>query len=150
MKDRTDKPPVVSFRRTQRRPESPDALPERRYGIREVSELLDVPVHVLRQWEAKIPQLRPRRARNNRRYYLEQDIDIARRIKQLVRHERMSMEGARIQLARELRGEGRPRTRKEALELVRKMEDEILRLLEIMEEPTEDSVRPESENSEGE
>jgi DNA-binding transcriptional MerR regulator len=99
-----------------------------------VSELLDIPVHVLRQWEAKIPQLRPRRGRNNRRYYLERDIEIARRIKQLIRHERMSMEGARIQIAREMRGEGRPRTRKEALELVRQIEEEIERLLDLFED----------------
>ncbi|MBL7650024.1 MAG: MerR family transcriptional regulator [Candidatus Hydrogenedentes bacterium] len=99
--------------------------PERRMSIGEVSELTDVPVHVLRQWEEKITQLNPKRDRANRRYYLEKDVAIVRRIKHLVRHEKMGLEGVKIRIAQELHGEGRPRTRREAIDLVDRIEAEI-------------------------
>jgi len=107
--------------------------PERRYRIGEVAEELDVPVHLLRQWQQKFPQLKPRRDRSNRRYYTAKDIEIARRIKTLIRHEKMTIEGARIRLAQELHGEGKPRTSKEALELARSIEAEATALLGLIE-----------------
>lgn len=91
---------------------------ERRYSIREVSETTGVPPYVLRQWEAKIPQLKPRRTRANRRYYLEEDIEIVRRLNYLVRQERLTLTGAKLRLAQELHGEGRPRTQREARDLL--------------------------------
>ena len=107
--------------------------PERRYGIREVSELIEVPDYLLRQWEERFPPLRPKRDRAGRRYYLATDIEVARRIKQLLRYEKMTTEGARARLQQELQGEGRPRTRKEALDLIDKIETEIDALLDILE-----------------
>ena len=106
--------------------------PDRRYRIGEVAEKLDVPVHLLRQWQQKFPQLKPRRDRANRRYYSASDIDIARRIKALVRHEKMTIEGARVRLSQELHGEGRPRTNEEALQLAREIEAEASAILEII------------------
>ena len=93
--------------------------------ISEVSELTGVAVHLLRQWEEKIPQLKPRRDRANRRYYLEKDIAIIRRIKHLVRHEKMGLDGVKIRIAQELHGEGRPRTKQEAIDLVDRIEAEV-------------------------
>lgn len=106
--------------------------PERRLRISEVSELTGVAIHLLRQWEEKIPQLKPRRDRANRRYYLEKDIDIVRRIKHLVRHEKMGLDGVKIRIAQELHGEGRPRTRQEAIDLVDRIETEVRTMLEIL------------------
>lgn len=106
---------------------------DRRYGISEVSEMTDVPAHVLRQWEARFPQLKPGRDRANRRYYKAADIAIVRRIKQLLWHEKMTTKGARVRLAEELRGEGRPRTRQEALDILDQMEDGIRRMLDLLE-----------------
>lgn len=112
------------------------AIPtERRYSIREVSELTDVPPHVLRQWEAKIPQLKPRRTRANRRYYLHADIEIVRRLNYLVRHERLTLAGARLRLAQELHGSGRPQTRREVLDLAAQIDAtarDLERLLETI------------------
>ena len=107
-------------------------LPERRLAIGEVSELTGVAVHVLRQWEAKIPQLKPKRDRANKRYYLEKDVEIVRRIKHLVRHEKMGLDGVKIRIAQELHGEGRPRTRQEALDLVDRIEAEIRAALQLL------------------
>ncbi len=108
--------------------------PDRRYSIREVSELTDVPDYILRQWERRFPQLKPRRDRAKRRYYLAGDIDIVRRIKQLLRHEKLSTEGARVRLAQELKGEGRPKTRKEVVDLLDRMENQIRAMLDSLDE----------------
>lgn len=99
--------------------------PERRMSIGEVSQITGVPVYVLRQWEEKIPQLNPRRDRANRRYYVDKDVAIIRRIKHLVRHEKMGLDGVKIRIAQELHGEGRPRTRQEAIDLVDRIEAEV-------------------------
>jgi DNA-binding transcriptional MerR regulator len=108
-------------------------LEDRRYGISEVSKLTDIPAHVLRQWEARFPQLKPGRDRANRRFYKPADIAIVRRIKQLLWHEKMTTKGARVRLAEELRGEGRPQTRQEALDILDKMEEEIRTMLDLLE-----------------
>lgn len=99
--------------------------PERRLSISEVSEMTGVAIHLLRQWEEKIPQLNPKRDRAKRRYYLEKDVAIVRRIKHLVRHEKMGLDGVKIRIAQELHGEGRPRTKQEAIDLVDRIEAEI-------------------------
>tara|TARA_R110001592_G_scaffold116981_4_gene318652 strand:+ start:494 stop:841 length:348 start_codon:yes stop_codon:yes gene_type:complete len=106
--------------------------PERRLRISEVSEMTGVAIHLLRQWEEKIPQLKPRRDRANRRYYLEKDIAIIRRIKHLVRHEKMALDGVKIRIAQELHGEGRPRTRQEAIDLVDRIESEVRGMLKLL------------------
>jgi len=110
------------------------AQPERRYSIGEVSEQLEVPIYVLRQWEERFPQLKPKRDRAQRRFYLPADIEIARRIKQLLWHEKLSSEGARIRLSQELHIEGRPKTKKELLDLVDAIEEDIRGLLDVMDE----------------
>ncbi len=108
-------------------------LEDRRYGIAEVSQLTGVHDYVLRQWEARFPQLKPGRDRANRRFYKPADIAVVRRIKQLLWHEKMTTKGARVRLAEELRGEGRPRTRQEALDILDKMEEEIRTMLDLLE-----------------
>lgn len=109
-------------------------LESKRLGISEVSETTGVPAHVLRQWEERFSQLRPRRDRANHRYYSPQDIEIVRRIKQLLWQEKMTTEGARRRLAQELRGEGRPKTRQEALERLEQIEAEARQLLALLDD----------------
>ena len=109
-------------------------LNDRRYSISEVSELLDLPVHVLRQWEKRITQVNPKRDSANRRYYTHDDIQKLKRIKQLVRSEKMTLEGAALHLSRELQGEGTPRTNDEALELIDKIEQKARRVIEILDQ----------------
>ena len=110
------------------------ATPERRYKISEVAKELDVKIHVLRQWEERFPQLKPKRDRVQRRYYLQSDIEIARRIKQLTQNDHFKSKGARIRLSQELHIEGRPKTRKELLDLLDTIEDDVRKLLDTMEE----------------
>jgi len=116
---------------------------DRRYAIGEVSAMTEVPTHLLRQWEAKFAQLRPRRTRSNRRYYTARDIEIVRRIKSLLRHEGMTIDGARIRLSQELSGEGRPRTNREAIDLADRLEAEVRALLELLDDDGQDLRNPE-------
>lgn len=111
--------------------------PDRRYSIGEVSEMLGVTVRTLRVWEEQFKQLKPKRDRVKRRYYLHDDIEIARRIKQLLKTEKLSSEGARIRLSQELQLEGRPRTKKELIDLVDSIENDIRSLLDRMDKTDE-------------
>jgi DNA-binding transcriptional MerR regulator len=106
--------------------------PDKRYSICEVSDMTGVPDYVLRQWEARFPPLKPGRDRANRRYYLAKDVEIVRRIKQLVWHEKLSTQGARVRLLQELKGEGRPKTRKEVVDLLDEMENQVRGMLDLL------------------
>jgi DNA-binding transcriptional MerR regulator len=102
------------------------------YGIRAVSDLTGIPPHVLRQWEARYPQLKPKRDTRNNRTYTPADIEIIRRIKELTRHERLTTPGAKRRLSQELHGEGRPKTNAEILDLLDKIQDEVRAMLDIL------------------
>lgn len=102
------------------------------HTIAEVSVMLGLPPHVLRQWEARVPQLKPKRDPAGRRRYTQREIDICRRLKQLVRHERLTLDGARLRIAEELHGEGRPRTRQEIVDALDRIEAETRAMLDLL------------------
>jgi DNA-binding transcriptional MerR regulator len=108
------------------------ASTDRYFQISEVCELTGLPAHLLRQWEEKFPQLKPKRSRTGRRYYTQGDIDIVKRINYLMRHEKLTASGAKIRLAQELHGEGRPRSRKEAIDLLDTIEKEVRTMLDLL------------------
>lgn len=70
---------------------------DRLLSIGEVCEHLGVRHHVLRHWEAKIPQIRPVR-RGKHRYYRPSDLALLQQIRAMVRDNGMSLEGARREL----------------------------------------------------
>lgn len=112
-------------------------LDDRRYSISEVSDITDVALHVLRRWEPRFPQLKPKRDRANRRYYTVDDVEIVRRIKQLVHDEKLTTQGAARRLSEEMAGEGRPQTNLEVNELLDKIENEVRTALEIFDNEDE-------------
>lgn len=61
------------------------------YTISEVSEKLGLATHMLRFWETKFAELRPRKVRG-RRYYQQKDIDILAQINKLVYIDKLSIE----------------------------------------------------------
>jgi DNA-binding transcriptional MerR regulator len=106
---------------------------DRRYGIAKVSEMAQVEPHVLRQWEKRFSDfLKPSRDRAGRRYYLAADIAIIRRIKQLIRHEKLTTEGVKRRLTAELYGEGQPKTRQEMVDLLDAIEHEVRKALDLL------------------
>lgn len=75
---------------TSQRPEkSPSAF----RTISEVSADLDVPQHVLRFWESKFPQVKPLKRGGGRRYYRPEDVDLLRRIRELLYRDGYTIRG---------------------------------------------------------
>ncbi len=70
------------------------------YTIGEVSNLLDVKPHVLRYWESEIPVIRPKKSGHQRRYNLQQ-IEILKKIKDLLYNQRYTIEGTKQKLKRD-------------------------------------------------
>lgn len=62
--------------------------------ISEVSTALDVPQHVLRFWETKFTGLRPLKRSGGRRYYRPDDIDVLKRIRDLLYKDGFTIKGA--------------------------------------------------------
>lgn len=63
--------------------------------IREVSELLGVPQHVLRFWETRFPELKPLQRGGNRRYYRPADVAFAQALHKLLHKDGYTVKGVR-------------------------------------------------------
>ena len=66
--------------------------------ISEVSDLVDVPPHVLRFWETKFSSLRPLKRSGGRRYYRPDDVAMLRRIRALLYDDGFTIKGAQKHL----------------------------------------------------
>ncbi len=62
--------------------------------ISEAAAELDVPQHVLRFWETKFSQVRPLKRAGGRRYYRPEDIELLRRIRDLLYTDGYTIKGA--------------------------------------------------------
>ena len=75
-----------------------EKLPDKLYfSIKEVSTLCAEKASVLRYWEKEFCQLCPQKKHQQRRYQ-KKDIEIILSIKTLLRDEKMTIEGAKLQL----------------------------------------------------
>lgn len=61
--------------------------------IGEVSDLLDVPKHVLRFWEARFPQIKPMKRGGGRRLYRPEDVALLRGIHHLLHQAGYTIKG---------------------------------------------------------
>ncbi len=75
--------------------------------ISEVSADLDVPQHVLRFWESKFTPVRPLKRGGGRRYYRPEDVDLLRRIRNLLYTDGYTIKGVQ-RLLREGHGKLEP------------------------------------------
>lgn len=82
--------------------------------ISEVSDDLDVPQHVLRFWETKFTQVKPLKRGGGRRYYRPEDVDLLRRIRELLYTDGYTIKGVQ-KLLRE--GHGKLDVEEETAEL---------------------------------
>ena len=62
-------------------------------NISEVSELLDVPAHVLRFWETQFIQIKPMKRVGGRRYYRPDDVELLTRIRDCLYKEGYTIKG---------------------------------------------------------
>ncbi len=74
--------------------------------ISEVADQLDVPQHVLRFWETRFTQIRPLKRAGGRRYYRPEDVDLLRRIRELLYQQGYTIKGVQ-KLLRDLPREAR-------------------------------------------
>ena len=65
------------------------------YKIGEVSELTDLPPHVIRFWEKEFPQLSPRKTSSGHRIYSQKDIQTIMLIKELLYENKFTIKGAK-------------------------------------------------------
>ena len=71
------------------------------YTIGEVSNLLGVKPHVIRYWESEFSFLRPRKSEGRIRKYSEENVQLLRRIQDMLHNQRFTIEGARQKLKAE-------------------------------------------------
>jgi DNA-binding transcriptional MerR regulator len=99
------------------------------YSISEVSKITDLEQYVLRYWESEFEQLKPAKNRAGNRIYTNRDIKLILYIKQLLRDQRYTIEGAK-QVLKSYSPEGDTGEQLELLEAPRqktKIKDEQLR-----------------------
>ncbi|MCB5229510.1 MAG: MerR family transcriptional regulator [Candidatus Cloacimonetes bacterium] len=73
------------------------------YTIGEVSNLLGVEPHVLRYWETEFTFIKPRQEKGRIRRYTVEQIELLRRIQDMLHNQRYTIEGARQKLRAERR-----------------------------------------------
>jgi DNA-binding transcriptional MerR regulator len=99
--------PHAPGRRTPQHPTGALAseIPDKLYfRIGEVARLCEVPAYVLRFWESEFPQLRPNKGGTGQRLYRRRDVEMALRVKSLLKEEGYTIPGARAVLKSEFRG----------------------------------------------
>lgn len=67
--------------------------------IREVSDTVGVPPHILRFWETRFPQLKPIQRGGNRRYYRPADVALAQALHRLLHEEGYTVKGVQKLIA---------------------------------------------------
>lgn len=71
-------------------------IPDKTYfKIGEVACLADIKTSVLRYWETEFSFLNPEKSSAGQRLYTKQDIEMVQQIKQLLYHEKYTIEGVR-------------------------------------------------------
>src|SRR5579864_1660441 len=79
-------------------------IPDKLYfRIGEVARLCEVPAYVLRFWESEFPQLKPNKGGTGQRLYRRRDVEMALRVKTLLKEEGYTIPGARHVLKAEFR-----------------------------------------------
>lgn len=72
------------------------------YKIGEACKALGIQPYVLRYWETEFPALAPSKSRSGQRVYSEKELEIIRRIKELLYEEGYTIAGAKKKLEMEL------------------------------------------------
>jgi DNA-binding transcriptional MerR regulator len=82
-------------------------IPDKLYfRIGEVARLCEVPAYVLRFWESEFPQLKPNKGGTGQRLYRRRDVEMAMRVKTLLKDEGYTIPGARQVLKTEFKQKG--------------------------------------------
>ena len=74
-------------------------LDKKYYSISEVSKLCSIKPHTLRFWESEFKSLKPVTRKGNRRYYQKDDIQMIRKIQDLLYKEGLTIAGVKRKLS---------------------------------------------------
>lgn len=88
-------------------------IQKRYFSISEVAKMLDVKPSLLRFWEKEFKQIQPKTNARGKRSYKQEDIEMIRRIYDLVKVQGLTLEGARKALTAR-KGEASERGKKAA------------------------------------
>jgi DNA-binding transcriptional MerR regulator len=91
------------------------SIPKLYYSISEVSRLTGLEPYVLRYWETEFSELRPQKNRAGNRIYSNRDIKLILRIKELLREQRYTIEGAKTILRTERFTDSKPQEESAAM-----------------------------------
>ena len=72
------------------------------YKIGEACKILEIQPYVLRYWETEFPFLSPSKSKSGQRVYSDHELDVIRRIKELLYEEGYTIAGAKKKLESEL------------------------------------------------
>jgi DNA-binding transcriptional MerR regulator len=86
------------------------------YKIGEACKALGIQPYVLRYWETEFPALTPSKSRSGQRVYSEKELEIIRRIKELLYEEGYTIAGAKKKLEGELAAGGLGEAKEPSLE----------------------------------
>lgn len=75
------------------------------YKIGEACKILAIQPYVLRYWETEFPFLSPNKSKSGQRVYSDREIEVIRRIKELLYEEGYTIAGAKKKLESELAAE---------------------------------------------
>lgn len=117
-------------------------IPDKLYfRIGEVARLCEVPAYVLRFWESEFPQLKPNKGGTGQRLYRRRDVEMALRVKTLLKEEGYTIPGARQVLKVEFRqkepqlallGDSKP---KSELKQLRELRRELQAIMTMLSRP---------------
>ncbi len=71
------------------------------FSLKEVSEIVGVPPHIIRYWETEFLQVKPERDELRQRVYSRKDLNVIIRIHYLLFEERYTIAATKIELAQE-------------------------------------------------
>ena len=105
--------------------------------IGEVSELLQIPQHILRFWEDSFAQIKPLKRKGGRRLYSENDINLLRRIKVLLYDEGYSIKGVKKYLSKNkienIKTEGKLKVSEEVSLKLKELVDNLYKIKKLYE-----------------
>lgn len=100
-------------------------LDKKYYKIREVSEILKIPLSTLRFWESEFNIIKPKRNDKNTRFYTPADIETIRLVYYLVKEKGMKLDAAQAELKRNRENVSK---RVEVIDRLRSIKEEILKI----------------------
>jgi DNA-binding transcriptional MerR regulator len=98
------------------------------YSIKEASEYTGVPPHTIRYWEREYNLIRPEKDSGGRRRYRKSDLELIKRIKELIYDKKYKTEGVKKKIKEEQKSEI-SEGMKDAIYLIRKELESILEIV---------------------